>query len=41
MVCPQVAYTIVWMAMCSEMGYYRNLYGPSVLLLVRHPWSVL
>ena len=30
----QVSYTIVWMAICSEMGYYRSLYGPSVLLQV-------
>lgn len=28
----QVGYTCVWMAQCSELGFYRKLYGPSVLL---------
>lgn len=27
-----VGYTIVWMALCSELNTFRELYGPSVLL---------
>lgn len=27
-----VGYTIVWMALCSELNTFRTLYGPSVLL---------
>lgn len=30
--CPQVGYTCIWMAQCSELSFYRKLYGPSVLL---------
>lgn len=27
-----VGYTIVWMALCSELNTFRELYGPSILL---------
>ena len=30
----QVAYTIAWMAVSSLLGWYKNLYGPQVLLLM-------
>ncbi|KAK9817758.1 hypothetical protein WJX72_001709 [[Myrmecia] bisecta] len=29
-----VAFTIVWMTISSELGYYKLLYGPQVLLLM-------
>ncbi len=28
----QVAYTLVWIIITSELGYYSKLYGPQVLL---------
>lgn len=29
---PQVSYTLVWLLISSELGYYSRLYGPQVLL---------
>ncbi len=30
----QTAYTAVWIAISSELGYYKELYGPQILLQV-------
>ena len=30
--CLQLAFTMVWMTIVSQLGYYKLLYGPQVLL---------
>lgn len=30
--CLQLAFTMVWMLIISQLGYYKLLYGPQVLL---------
>ncbi len=39
-VLPQVAYTVGWTAVSSELTYYTTLYGPEILLLLNVAYFV-